>query len=94
MNRLPEIGERVRFRGSSVVGPCVGIVRRIYPSHVPAPGQDEDDENCRYVRGPFDPQHWSVAFEVEGELPTLFVYPDTNTFSPSISEIEANHATD
>lgn len=88
MDRMPEIGERVKYKGSSVVGPCVGVVRAIYPSHVPAPGQDEDDDGCRYVQGLFDPEHWSVAVEVEGELPELFVYPNTNRFAPTISDIE------
>lgn len=88
MDNLPKIGERVKFAGSSIVGPCTGIVRRIYPSHVPAPGQDEDDENCRYVQGPFDPEHWHVSFEVEGEMPTPFVYTETRCFAPTIAEIQ------
>lgn len=88
MDRLPKIGERVRFAGNTVVGPCVGTVTRIYPSHVPAPGQDEEDDNCRYIQGPFDPEKWRVALGVEGELPTPFVYPNTKSFSPSINDIE------
>jgi phage baseplate assembly protein gpV len=88
MNRLPKIGERVAFSGSSVVGPCVGVVKAIYPSHVPAPGQDEEDDDCRYVQGPFDPEHWHVGVEVEGDLPTPFVYTGARRFAPAIANIE------
>lgn len=88
MERLPNIGERVRYKGSSVVGPCVGTVARIYPAHDPAPGHDESDDDCRFVQAPFDPERWAVSFEIEGELPTPFVYPDTRSFAPRISDIE------
>jgi hypothetical protein len=88
MNRIPKIGERVRYEGSSVVGPCIGIVKRIYPALDPAPGQDESDDDCRYVKAPFDPERWQVAMEVEGDLPSPFVYPNTKQFAPAINEIE------
>lgn len=88
MDRLPKIGEPVRFVGNSVVGACLGVIKRIYPSHVPAPGEDEENDNCRYVQGPFDPETWAVLFEVEGKLPEPFVYPNTKLFAPRIIDIE------
>lgn len=91
MNRMPRIGERVIYAGGTCVGPCVGVVRAIYPSHVPAPGHDEDDEDCQYIQGLFDPKHWHVSFEVEGNLPKPFVY-NGNKFAPTISDIEPENS--
>jgi hypothetical protein len=34
MRKAPKIGTRVYFKGSSVVGPCYGVVHAVYPVEV------------------------------------------------------------
>lgn len=83
MDRLPEIGERVRYRSESKYREpreCVGTVRKIYPGYrgeslavIPV-GTDEWAD------------HWAACVEVD-ERPDWFGYQG-NEFAPSIAEIE------
>lgn len=84
---LPKIGQRVRYAGANHVGPCVGTVVKITANHVPAPGEDEDDERCRYVQAPFTPEGWRAHVKYDTR-PTPWCYGDADTFCPSVAEVE------
>lgn len=88
MNRLPKIGERVRFKGSRVVGPCTGTVRQHYEEYRYPKGADWDSDDAPAPIGLAPVEQWSVSVVVD-EIPTPWPYGGRNSFAPNVSELEA-----
>ena len=80
MNRLPQIGEHVRYDGKGSIGSCTGTVVEIYPC------QDLQQPR-RWVETPFKPERWRVAVKVD-ERPSPWPFGSHDSFAPKISEIE------
>lgn len=103
MNRLPEIGERVRYTprpGSCVFrGPLTGTVTEHYPGTRVEGDDDPDAWGDDDGPGADLPIHdvaigearweerWSVRVEID-EVPDWWPYGSTRAFAPSVSEIE------
>jgi len=80
MDRLPEIGERVRYEhDDEFLGhrACIGTVRKIYP------GLTESG----FVTFKDDPDSWAAGIEVDDPLPGWWPYPNTNRFAPSVTDL-------
>ena len=84
MDKCPAVGQRVRFVGNLVIGPCTGVVKHIYPSY-----QWEGD-----IRGAVIPadrlcpeSEWHVRLLVD-EIPAEWCYRKDGIFSPLVSELE------
>ena len=60
VNRLPEIGEHVRFDGRGSIGSCTGTVLQIYPC------QDLQQPR-RWVDTAFTPERWRVSVKVDDD---------------------------
>jgi hypothetical protein len=84
MDRLPEIGERVRYHSVSEYWDreCFGTVRKHYP------GYYGDSLGQRPIGSKDWGEHWSASVEVDEPLPDWWQYPGTNRFAPSIAELE------
>lgn len=95
MDRLPNIGERVRFRSTRLrewekdARECTGAVRRVYPG---SRCVDPDDEDSAIVDVPVGApgwtESWQVSMEVDEPLPAWWQYAGTNRFAPNIAELE------
>lgn len=84
MRKLPKIGQRVRYPGSEVVGPCEGVVHAIYPTR----DYDEDADGEPIGLGRERPvTQWHVGVTVE-KLPEKWCYTGTNRFAPCVAELE------
>lgn len=85
MKRAPKIGARVRYRGGPVVGPCVGVVERIYVQT--AWDEDRSDEwNAR--NAPRLPEsQWRVRVKPDA-IPAKWCYSGQDAFAPSVAELE------
>jgi hypothetical protein len=85
MNKAPKVGSRARYPGGLVVGPCVGVVTKIYPKH------EWDDDKSDYwnaVNGkPLPESEWSVSFKPD-VLPEKWCYVGCDKFAPSVSDLE------
>lgn len=79
MDICPQIGHRVSFAGSTLVGPCVGVVTAIYPTY------DWDDDYL-IERGVRPESDWQVCFHPD-VLPTPWCYSDQDSFAPSVSDL-------
>ena len=80
MDRVPPIGSRVRYAGSLVVGPCVGVVVAVYPS-------DEWNDALDKPTGRFLPEReWHVAMRPD-KRPALWCYGNNDTFAPQVSKL-------
>lgn len=93
MKRLPQIGERVRFRSARLrPAPdkdreCLGTVRKLYPGD----RCDEDDPDIIRPVAVGDPDweaYWCASVEVDDPLPEWWCYSGTNRFAPSLNELE------
>jgi hypothetical protein len=84
MNRLPKIGERVRYHSVSEWWDrtCTGTVTKHYP------GYEGDSLRTIPVGAPEWNEHWSAAVKVDAPLPEWWAYPGTDQFAPSIKELE------
>lgn len=89
MKTIPRIGSRVKWSGRWGRGQTfVGTVYHIYHALDPAPGCDEEDDDCRYVEAPFTPERWQAGVALDYPLPPDWPYTGTNKFCPAISELE------
>ena len=87
MNKAPNIGDRVRFAGNGVVGPCVGTVTRIFKEHrYPDDFDWDSDENPRSI-GFKSEREWHVAMKPD-RRPSPWAYGDSDTFAPEVADIE------
>ena len=84
MKRLPEIGERVRYRSRTEWWDreCSGTVRKIYE------GYYGNGRACPVGARSWT-EHWSAGVEVDSPLPEWWPYPNTNRFAPAISNLTA-----
>lgn len=87
MKHAPKVGDRLRFVGNSVVGPCVGTVLKIYRSYRhPADWDwDRDDPPPRIGLAP--EWEWHVAFKPDA-LPDPWCYVDNDKFAPCVCDLE------
>jgi len=80
MRKCPAIGDRVRYIGGPVVGPCTGTVEAIYPT-------EEWDYECDRPTGRYKPEHeWQVRMRVDA-LPTPWCYGSRTAFAPEVSKL-------
>lgn len=80
MNKAPAIGSRVRFVGSLVNGPCIGVVLKHYP-------QDRYDDYGEIIPGKVAPEReWSIAMKPDA-LPEKWAYPGCDTFAPRVCDL-------
>jgi hypothetical protein len=76
MDTIPEIGQRVRYRGSVLMAACEGEVTKIYEGYKPD-----------LSPAPFTPQTWHVAMRVDVK-PEGWPYGLSDSFAPAIADIE------
>lgn len=81
MKRCPKIGQRVKFIGNSVNGPCTGIVTAIYKA------EEWDLEKDRPTGRLLPESQWSVCLEVD-VLPQLWCYIDCNKITPQVQYLQ------
>lgn len=84
MNRLPRLGERVRYTPGSESHrkePCTGTVLKIWKNY------EWDAENER--EGPLLPiAEWQVTMKVDQPLPSWWAYgPETTRFCPEVKDL-------
>ena len=85
MRKAPKVGQRVKFNGSSVVGPCVGVVEKVYVHHTF--NEDMSDEwNARNGK-PLPESEWHVRMRPD-TLPERWCYTGNDVFAPSVSDVE------
>jgi hypothetical protein len=94
MNKCPKIGDRVRFVGHEVVGPCTGTVEKIYQTHyydedeLDAALDGDDDMAIRRARRELKPQsEWHVALKVDAK-PEPWCYGESTSFAPEVKDLE------
>lgn len=97
MRKCPRVGERVRFVGNLVVGPCTGVVEKIYQTVAYDEAQldaaqelDEDREYYaalrRAERGLKPESEWHVSLKVDVK-PEKWCYGDYDKFAPEVKEL-------
>jgi hypothetical protein len=83
VNRLPKIGERVRYtRADRPERTLTGTVTKHYPGYYGGTLRE------RPVGSPDWEEHWSACVAVDEPLPEWWGYLGTNLFAPSIAELE------
>jgi hypothetical protein len=80
MQRAPKVGERVRYSGGLVVGPCTGVVYKIYPAY----RWDDDLEVATWDLLP--ESEWSVGVTVD-QIPDKWPYGSDGRFAPEVSDL-------
>jgi len=86
MNKCPKVGDRVKYPGGLVVGPCVGIVTKIYVRH--EWDEDKSDRwNALYGKALHE-RDWHIAFKPD-TIPEKWAYKGNDCFCPLVSEVEA-----
>ena len=85
MRTAPKIGQRVRFKGSCVVGPCAGTVEKIYVHHTFDESQT-DEWNAVHGK-PLPESQWHVRFKPD-RLPELWCYQGSDVFAPQVADLE------
>lgn len=83
MNRLPAVGERVRYRKETEwwTRECTGTVRKLYP------GYYGESLRVRDVGSRDWADHWSASVEVDEPLPDWWPYARSNRFAPAIGDL-------
>lgn len=68
-----------------MVGPCVGVVEKVYTTHVW--DDDKSDEwNARHA--PLKPEpEWKVRMKPD-VLPSKWCYSGSDAFAPAVAEVE------
>jgi hypothetical protein len=80
VNKCPKIGDRVAYRGSGSVGPCVGVVTAIYKTY------EWDSERER--DGPVRPEsEWHVGMKPD-TLPDVWCYTSSDRFAPCVATLK------
>lgn len=97
MKRCPKIGDRVRYPGGTVVGPCTGIVTAIYEQNAydsalydDAMSIDDEQDYYHALRraciGLAPESEWQVAVKVDIK-PEKWCYGESDTFAPEVREL-------
>lgn len=85
MKKAPKVGQRVRFKGSVVVGPCVGVIEKIYVRHT---FNEEMSDEWNALNGvPLPESEWHVRMKPD-LLPELWCYAGNDCFAPPVSDLE------
>jgi hypothetical protein len=85
VKRAPKVGTRVRYPGGLVVGPCVGIVEKVYVTH--AFDEDRSDEWNARNSPPLPEPDWKVRMKPD-VLPAKWCYSGCDAFAPSVADLE------
>lgn len=80
MRRCPKLGDRVRYLGGSVVGPCVGTVVAIYPAF------EGDAFDGRPTGKTLPEAEWHVGVRVDA-VPERWCYGDSERFAPAVASL-------
>lgn len=91
MKRCPKIGDRVRYKGGLVVGPCTGVVTAIYEKDTWSDDVDWDDPDVEpgvntFPTGIASEEHWSVAMKCDTR-PSPWCYGDDLVFAPEVKRL-------
>ncbi len=94
MNRAPKVGDRVRYVGGVVTGPCVGTVEAIYKKELwPDDFYDDPDAVAGVTHKPTGlapEKDWHVRMRVD-ELPERWPYGGAsgtdNIFAPAVASL-------
>ena len=96
MNKCPKIGDRVRYVGGLVVGPCTGVVTHIYKNIAydqdildDAMDSDEDEWFAalrRAERGLRPESEWQVTLKVD-QKPEKWCYGKDDRFAPEVKDL-------
>jgi hypothetical protein len=86
MNKAPKVGSRVKYKGSLVVGPCVGTVLHVYPQNRYAPDTDWEDDSIPRIIGLEPESKWHVRLKVDS-IPTPWAYDQDGVFAPEVSKL-------
>lgn len=84
MKACPKVGDRVKFKGNIVVGPCTGVVERIFKQE-----EWEDDDDGIDIRptGRMMPEkNWHVAVKVDA-IPEKWCYDERGVFAPEVCDL-------
>ena len=85
MKTCPKIGDRVRFAGNYVTGPCVGTVEHVYKQR-----QYHEDKGDYWnaVHAPFLSQdQWHVRMRPDVK-PERWPYGDSAVFAPEVRALQ------
>jgi hypothetical protein len=97
MNKCPKIGDRVRYIGGLVVGPCTGTITAIYkkddydPDLLDDAMEFDDDETYfaalrRARRGIAAESEWQVGLKVDVK-PAKWCYGKSESFAPEVKDL-------
>lgn len=91
MRRAPAIGDRVRYKGGLVVGPCTWIVLHVYERDQWADDIDWDDPDLEpginvFPIGIAPESEWSVRFKCDSR-PEPWCYGDDLIFAPQVADL-------
>ena len=85
MKKAPKVGQRISFKGSSVVGPCSGVVEKVYV-HYTFDEDMSDQWNARNGK-PLPEAQWHVRMRPD-DLPQQWCYTGQDVFAPQVSDVE------
>lgn len=84
MRKCPKIGDRVRYKGSLAVGPCVGAVTKIYIQYT---WDNDKSDSWNALHGaPLAEFEWHVAMRPD-VLPERWAYKGNDTFAPQVADL-------
>ena len=85
MKKAPKVGQRVRFKGNSAIGTCVGVVEKIYVGHT---FNEEMSDRWNALNGkPLPEEEWHVKMRPD-VLPERWCYVGQDVFAPEVAELE------
>lgn len=83
MKTCPKVGSRVKFKGNLVVGPCAGVVEKIYPQEE---WEDDDGIDVRPTGRMMPEKNWHVRMKVDA-IPAKWCYDERGVFAPEVCEL-------
>ena len=84
MQSCPKIGDRVKYKGGLAVGPCIGIIEKVYPSEK---WEDDGEYDIRPTGRYMLEKNWHVRMKVE-KIPEKWCYGQDGVFSPEVCELQ------
>lgn len=85
MKRAPKVGDRVKYAGGLVVGPCVGVVEHVYINYTF--DEDRSDEWNALNGKPLPEKEWAIRMKPD-VLPAKWCYSGSDAFAPRVAEVE------
>ena len=86
MKRCPKVGSRVRYPGGPTIGPCVGVVVRIFVKH--DFNEDRSDAWNAMNAKALPEDQWHVAMKPD-VLPEKWCYTGNDKFAPMVADLTA-----